>query len=69
MAVVGLPGGGTLVVKGERGWAGNTCVKSALELTVAPELNADDLVNEEAHQVQRLRYWGTLVRRVGHCDG
>jgi hypothetical protein len=43
-----------------------TYVESTLELAVAPELDEDDLVEQEADQVERLRDVGGLVSSVGH---
>lgn len=43
-------------------------VESPLELAVAPELDEDDLVKQEADQIEGLRDVGGLVSGVGH-DG
>lgn len=47
---------------------GDAYVKSPLELAVAPELDEDDLVEQQADQVEGLRDVGGLVSSVGH-DG
>lgn len=41
-------------------------VESPLELSVAPELDEDDLVEQEADQIEGLRDVGGLVSGVGH---
>ena len=41
-------------------------VESSLELAIAPELDEDDLVEQEADQIERLRDVGGLVSSVGH---
>lgn len=51
-----------------RGAVAGAYVESALELAVAPELDEDDLVEQEADQVEGLRDVGGLVSGVGH-DG
>lgn len=54
---------------GPRGGAvADAYVESPLELAVAPELDEDDLVEQEADQVEGLRDVGGLVSGVGH-DG
>lgn len=49
-----------------REWMAVAYVESALELTVAPELDEDDLVEQEADQIEGLRDVGGLVSGVGH---
>lgn len=50
------------------GWevAAGAYVKSPLELSVAPELDEDDLVEQEADEIEGLRDVGGLVSGVGH---
>lgn len=46
--------------------AAGAYVESPLELAVAPELDEDDLVEQEADQIEGLRDVGGLVSGVGH---
>lgn len=43
-------------------------MESPLELTVTPELHKHNLVEQEAHQVERLGRGGRLVSHVSHCE-
>lgn len=43
-------------------------MEPSLELTIAPELYEHNLVEQEAHQVKRLRHSGRLVSHVSHCE-
>lgn len=59
----------------EEGWntggraVADAYVQSPLELAVAPELDEDDLVEQEADQIEGLRDVGGLVSGVGHDGG
>lgn len=41
-------------------------VEPSLELAITPELNENDLIEQEANQIERLRDVGGLVSCVGH---
>lgn len=43
-------------------------VESPLQLTVAPELHKDNLIEQEAHEVEGLGHGGRLVSHVSHCE-
>lgn len=45
-----------------------TYMESAFELTIAPELYKHNLVEQKAHQVQRLGHGGSFVSHVSHCE-
>lgn len=45
-----------------------THMKLALELSVAPQLHKDDLVEEQPHQVERLRHMVGIVSYICHCS-
>lgn len=49
-----------------RGAVAGAYVESPLELSVAPELDEDDLVEQEADEIEGLRDVGGLVSGVGH---
>jgi hypothetical protein len=41
-------------------------MKPTLQLAIAPQLHEDELVDQEAHEVKRLRALGTVFWVVGH---
>ena len=44
-------------------------MKTALELTVAAQFDADNLVKQQTNQIKRLGHLVSLVSDVGHCHG
>lgn len=56
-------------MRSRRAKVADAYVESPLELAVAPELDEDDLIKQEADQIEGLRDVGGLVSGVGHDGG